>query len=83
MQWNPEGPKMPESAFSPEMLLYSNSFSPTAHFSGKVSIDSFLLESDYSLPNINKIALLIRIGNQIDQNWQKAFGIENLDSNLS
>ena len=39
-------------------------------------IASFSLEADYSFLNIKKIVCYIKTGNQIDQKWQIAIGID-------
>ena len=63
MQWSPEGPEMPKSAVSLDLLDYSNSIflALAALFSVKMSIDSFLLEAGYSFLNIKIFVPNIRI----------------------
>ena len=46
------------------------------HFSVKMSIESFLLETDYSFLNIKEIVFYIRLGIPIDQIWQSVISIE-------
>ena len=86
MQWNPDGPEMPESAVSLDILRYSNSslLALLLHFSVKMSIDRFSLEADYSFLNIKDFVLYIGIRILIDQNWQSDISIEiSRYSNLS
>ena len=71
MQWKLEGQEMLRSAASLDMVCYSNSLIlalPDSFFT-KMSIDSFLLEADYSILNAEKIVFCIRIGFPRDQNW--------------
>ena len=87
IQWNLEGPKLPESVVGLDMLRYSNSNLLTlpASFFRQMSNENFLLEVGCSFLNIRELVLYIKIGIPIDQIRKSAisFEISRYSNNLS
>ena len=66
---------MPDSAVSLEMVHYSNSFFLLCllHFSIKISMKSFLLETELSLGNLLKFVVYIGVSFLMSQKPQKCY----------